>query len=156
MKTSLKTTVEIFADYFQFYIKDGVANPFAPTDWNELDVLRKVKVAQNLIVICPVRNMTVSVEIEVQSLKPNIDINDFDHVVLCSLDLPSGVLVVDQCTGTEVLRWQISSGTYCVLAIFSNLDSLSENGLDGADHYRVVLWPDRSNELKVLKQYVGQ
>ncbi|WP_157598037.1 MULTISPECIES: hypothetical protein [unclassified Rhizobacter] len=145
---------EVFADYNQFYVQDGGIFPDAPTDWTDVDVERRAKAAANVLVICPLRNATVPVTLEVFDSAPTIDLAGYDHVIRCSLDLPTGNLQVHECTGGEVYSRAVPPGTYTVLALFSGLNSLSENGLDGEDSYRLVIWASRTPvSLEVLKAW---
>ncbi|MGO4812145.1 competence protein ComJ [Cupriavidus sp. 2MCAB6] len=66
-------TFDVFADYHQFYVQDRGINPEAPTDWTDEDVERRAKVADNVVVICPLRNMTVPVTLELHEAEPAID-----------------------------------------------------------------------------------
>jgi hypothetical protein len=143
----------LFADYFQFYLWDAEINPEAPTEWDEADVQRRLKVAPHVVVVCPIRNMTVPVEVQVHDEEPAYDPNQWDHIAECSLDLLSGKLQVHECTGGSVGHFTVSPGTYRVRAFYGALDTLRNNALDGDDHYLVVLWPGTATELKVIKQY---
>jgi len=151
-----REAVEVFADYHQFYIQDGQVNPPAPEDWTDADVVNRVKVASNVVVICPVRNMSVPVEVELHSSEPKFDAGEVDHIVECSLELPSGNLQVHECTGGPVLDWRINPGQYHVVALFSRLGSLSDDGLEGEDRYRVLLWPGAERSLCVVQEWSGQ
>ncbi len=54
----------IFADYHQFYIWDpATSGQQVPVDWSDHDVANRVKVAPGVVVVCPVRQMTVPVEV---------------------------------------------------------------------------------------------
>ncbi len=148
--------LEIVADYCQFYVWDGGVDPQAPEVWSEADVQRAVKVAEHVVVVCPIRNMSVPVELEVSTSEPSYDLEAHDHVVLCSLRISSGCLQVHECTGGEKLRLSVAPGVYKVLVLFSNLGALSADGLEGKDRYRVVLWPGVDGPLQVLKQWPGE
>lgn len=148
-----KFAFEVFADYHQFYLQDGQVFPDAPTDWTDEDVQRRVKVADNVVVVCPLRNMTVPVELLVQEAPPQLNFEQIDHAVRCSLDLPSGILQVHECTGGEVLRLDIRPGHYGVYLEFTGLATISEDGLDGKDAYRITVWPDAPTPLAVLKNW---
>lgn len=145
--------VEVFADYHQFYVQDGGVNPDAPTDWTDEDVESRAKVSQNVVVICPVRNMTVPVSVEVYDSQPSYELSHVDHAIRCSLALPTGGLQIHECTGGERLRVSITPGTYGVIALFTGLSLLSEDGLEGEDAYRVLLWPASAMPLEVLKRW---
>lgn len=146
---------EVFADYHQFYLQDGGIYPDAPTDWTDDDVQRRVKAIDHVVVICPLRNMTVPVVLELHDSEPSIDLSDYDHVVQCTVDLPTGELQIHECTGGEILRQKVEPGYYAVLALFSGLETIDESGLEGNDAYRLLLWPTSSAlPLAVIKAWM--
>lgn len=150
----MKFDVEVFADYYQFYVQDGVVEPSAALDWTDEDIEHRAKVSENLVVICPLRNMEVPVSVEIHASNPLLDWNEYDHVVQCGLALPSGVLQIHECTGGEVLRINIDPGCYDVLAMYGGLDAIDDHGLEGDDFYRIALWPAAEVEpLRVLKSW---
>lgn len=148
-----KQSFELFADYFQFYLWDEDVSPEAPTDYTDEDVTRRLKAAPHVVVVQPVRNMTVPVTIEIHAAEPEFDPAVWDHIVECSLALPSGRLQVHECTGGSVAQFTVAPGTYRVRAFYGGLDSLDESGLEGDDHYTVALWAAPEGELRVLKQW---
>jgi len=147
---------ELFADYHQFYVWDAGVSPQVPEDYSEDDVRRRVKVGPNVVVIQPVRQMTVPVELRVCPEDPGFDPSVWDHVAECHLDLPTGALQVHECTGGVVLDLAVAPGSYRVRALFAGLDTLSEDGLDGDDRYTIVLWPAPPVPLRILKQWEGE
>jgi len=146
-------SIEVFADYHQFYVQDGGVNPPAPEDWTDKDVANRVKVALNVAVICPVRDMSVPVEIELHDCEPNDPREEWDHVVYCSLALPTGHLQVHECTGDAVLDWRIRPGEYRLLVLFGGLAEISDDGLTGQDHYKVLVWPGALAPLSVNRSW---
>jgi hypothetical protein len=155
MHTLHRAELEIFADYHQFYVQDGGVEPDAPTDWTDTDIGHRVKVEENVVVVCPLRNMSVPVVVEVTDSEPPFTFEGLDHIVSCSLRLPTGCLQVHECTGGERLRLSIAAGTYRMLIFFSGLNSISASGLEGNDQYRVVLWQGSDTPLIVLKEWVA-
>lgn len=145
--------LSLFADYYQFTVQDGGVFPDAPTDWTSDDIDRRVKVAPNVVVVCPLRNDTVPVQVEVHDRAPQIDLDGYDHAVRASLDLPTGILQIHECTGGERLRLTLAPGPYAVLALFSGLETIDEAQGEGEDTYRVLLWPDASAPVDVLKAW---
>lgn len=152
----MKRAYSIFADYHQFYLWDKDVAPDAPTDYSDTDVERRIKSAPNVVVIRPERNMDVPVELEVVTTEPNSDFSQWDHVAEASLELPSGHLEIHECTGGPIDQINLSPGTYRVRAYFGALNELSEDGLDGNDHYRLVLWPASFAPTVVLKRFPGR
>ena len=143
--------VDVFADYFQIYIQDGGIDPSAPEDWTEADIANRSKVAENVVVVCPLRNMTVPVEIELHNSEPVPGEVRPDHIVECSIALPTGHLQMHECTGGPVLNWQIASGTYRVRLSYFGLDTVTADGLVGKDSYKFELWPGEFKELFVSR-----
>ena len=146
-------SAKVFADYFQFYLWDKGVSPDAPTEWTDEDVANRLKSAPNVVVVCPVRNMTVPVEVEVLASEPMLQAGLWDHIAECTLELPTGQLELHECTGGSAGVLPVVPGSYRVRAYFGRLGSLSADHLSGEDHYRVVLWPAPSNPLRVLKRW---
>ena len=146
-------SVEVFADYFQFYVWDGGANPKPPDEYAEQDLKNMAVTATNVFVVNPVRNMDVPVEVHIHEADPGYAAADWDHIVEGHLDLPTGHLQVCQVMGDTALDTRIARGSYHLRALYRGLDSLSEDGLDGEDVYRVVLWPGPARPLSVVKQW---
>lgn len=149
----VKKRYDIFADYFQFYLWDEEKGPDVLIDYTDEDVRRRITAAPFVVAIQPVRNMTVPVEVEVTGAPPALELDDWDHVAEASLELPSGRLEIQELAGTSIDVLPILPGTYRVRAYFGGLNTLSYDGLEGDDRYRIVLWPASFAPVKVLKQY---
>jgi hypothetical protein len=148
---------QVFADYHQFYVWDAGVKPSAPIDYTDADFRHRVKIAPNVVVILPIRNMTVPVELDVCSSDPGVELPRWDHVAECSLELPTGRLQVHECTGGAILDLSVAPGTYRLRAHFTGLGLLSKDGLRGADHYKIVLWREAaSTPLRIMKQWEGE
>jgi len=145
--------LSVFADFHQFYLWDSGVDPKAPEDWSNEDVSNMVKQTKNVLVVCPIRNVSVPVRISLFETRPLFNLDRYDHVVLGSLELPSGQLQLHESTGQSVLEWKLDPGTYGVLVLFSGLRSTSANNLEGQDQYHVVLWPGLIKSLEVLKNW---
>lgn len=146
---------KIFADYFQFYLWDETTAPEPPEVWSDEDCRRRIKVAPHVVVICPVRNMTVPVEIRIHEKEPSCDAEQWDHIAECSLNLPGGKLEIHECTGGSAGRFEVAPGCYRLRAQYGALDTLRDNHLDGDDHYLIDLWPGSGIDLKIVKNYDG-
>ncbi|WP_430898083.1 MULTISPECIES: hypothetical protein [unclassified Paraflavitalea] len=81
------------------------------------------------------------------------DFSSYDHVVEAGVDIESGVLQVLDCPGSNVeFELELVPGTYGVRVYSLNLKSVL--GDSGEDYYIIELWPDRSRERIVIKQFV--
>lgn len=70
-----------------------------------------------------------------------------------SIEVQSGRIVIAGCTDyfPEAKRLEVRPGTYRARIYYGDLDTLSQDGLAGNDHYRVVLWPSPPDNITVLK-----
>jgi hypothetical protein len=97
--------------------------------------------------------MTVPVVLEIHSVEPPLDLNAWDHVTQCSIEVPSGRIVIAGCTESfpDAARIDVPPGVYQARVSYGALDALSDDGLDGDDHYRVQLWPGPACPVCILK-----
>lgn len=158
MKHMSAIELTLFADYFQFYLQDELAQESLADSWTDDATNRLLAVASGSIGVGTVRNMDVPVTIEVLDVEPALDSEKWDHITQCSIDIPSGKLVIAGCTDyfPDAKRIHVSPGTYVARIPYGALNTLSEDRLDGSDHYRVQLWPGHSALPRVLKQRVAQ
>ncbi|QPF87667.1 hypothetical protein IC762_15830 [Bradyrhizobium genosp. L] len=147
--------LSLFADYFQFYIQDELADDVdLSRAWTEEATDRLLAVAPGIIGIGTVRNMHVPVSVQILEHEPADDFSEWDHVVQTSLDIASGSIVIAGCTDyfPDAMRIEVAAGTYRTRVSYGALETLSEDGLEGNDHYRVQLWPGPSTTVRILKQ----
>ena len=145
---------KLVADYYQFYLQDESAVGDLSNSWTQQAVDRLLAIAPGTIGVGTVRNMTVPIVVEIRDAEPDEDMTEWDQVNECDLDVQSGRIVVAGCTDyfPDSARIDISPGSYRARLYYGNLEALSEDGLDGDDHYKVVLWSAEPGPLKVLKQ----
>jgi hypothetical protein len=141
----------LFADYHQFYLQDEEADGDLSDSWNEQDLLA---VAPGTIGVGAVRDMDVPVEVEIRDSEPVDDLAEWDHVMECGIEVPSGRIVVAGCTDyfPDAARIPVKPGKYRARIYYGDLESLSEDGLEGDDHYKVVLWPSEDMSVRVVKR----
>lgn len=146
--------LELFADYFQFYLQDEAAPGDLSDAWNPGAVERMIAVADGVVGFGTVRNMEVPVTLELRDDAPAPDLDGFDHVVEAALLMRGASLVVAGCTDhlPDAARFALAPGSYRVRLSASGLDTLSANGLDGDDRYLVQVWPAAPAEPVVRKQ----
>src|SRR5579863_3707990 len=127
--------INLFADYYQFYLQDEPANGDLSTAWTNEAVARLLAVGPGVVGVGTVRNTNVPVTVSILGAEPPVELGAFDHVVECSLSVESGRIVVAGCTDyfPDALRIEAPPGMYRVRVGYSALDSLSANGLEGND-----------------------
>ena len=138
----MRRDFELFADYFQFYLQDESANGNLES-WSEEAVARFLAIPPGSIGVGTVRNMNVPVSVEVLDVEPEPDFTSWYHVTECSLDVPTGRIVLAGCTDyfPDAARIEVPPAVYRARIPYGALDTVSANGLDGDDRYRVQLWP---------------
>jgi hypothetical protein len=146
---------KLFADYHQFYVQDEGVEGDLSDSWTPEATARDLAVAPGTIGIGTARNATVPVVIEIMDGEPDDDLNNWDQVTECSIEVSSGRLVIAGCTDyfPNAARIDIPSGCYRARIYSGNFNSLSDDGLNGDDHYRVVLWKAAPGPVLVVKTY---
>lgn len=144
----------MFADFHQFYLQDEWVDGDLSDAWDEHAEQRLLDVALGVVGIGTVRNMDVPVCVEILTAAPALDLDAFDHVVECAPEVGSGRIVVAGCTDyfPDAKRIEVPAGTYRLRASFAGLDTLSSDGLDGEDRYRIQRWQAPAIAPMVLKQ----
>jgi hypothetical protein len=150
---SHRCKLSVFADYFQFYAWDPeISAREAPTDWTEGDIQARAKMADGVVVLCPVRNMQVPVEVGLWQQPPEIQLAAWQHIVEAPLRT-NGTLEIHECTGGSLSAFSVEPGDYTVRALYRGLDTLSDDGLDGRDEYELQIWKAKCPTLRVLRQW---
>jgi hypothetical protein len=143
----------LFADYHQFYLQDEAVQGDLSDAWTEQTVANLLALAPGTIGVGTVRDMEVPVEVEIVESEPEEGFDVWDQVNECDIEIMSGTIVIAGCTDyfPEAARIKVKPGSYRARIYYGNLDSLSEDGLDGDDHYRLILWMSEPKGLRVLK-----
>lgn len=151
----MKYEFSIFADYFQFYLEDENSVTDTSVIWTEPAFNDFIAVAPSFVAIATVRNMDVSVKVEVINSERQENIEEWNHITECSLNIPSGSLVIRGCTDyyPDAERIQLTPGNYRIRIYYGGLDTVSANNLDGNDHYRIVMWPGKYIPIRVVKRH---
>ncbi len=144
---------EIFADYKQFYLWDGGRTNQAPTDYTDDDVRRRIKPGRHVVVVQPERRWHVPVAVEIHDAEPPVVEAEWDHIAEASLHLPTGALQVHECIGGVVASFELPPGWYRVRSLHARLATVT--GIEGDDHYCVLVWPAPEALVAVIKQFDG-
>lgn len=162
MSEAIHRTVTVFADNFQFHLQDKKAECEYPESWNE-EIMNALFVAgRGVVGIGTVRDLDVDVDVQVNDKpleereKENIpDLSQWDHAVQCTLELPSGELLITGPTAPpeEAAIFQLKPGNYGVRIFWSNLDEVEAIGFEGEDTYKIEMWPDTELDTRVLKRW---
>ena len=145
----------LFADYFQLYLRDE-DHPGLPEDYTDVAVARRLMVAPYAAILHTARNMDVPLRVEWHERPPARDVDAWQHVAEAHFACPSGRLVLAGLSDFEpdAPRLPVTAGPLGLRASFAGLDTLSEDGLDGDDRYRIQLWPEVGpQDVQLLKAW---
>ncbi|HEY1683598.1 MAG TPA: hypothetical protein VGG19_02450 [Tepidisphaeraceae bacterium] len=158
MAEILKRHFELLADYHQFYLQDESVKGDLSESWTPDATKRLLAVAPGTIGVGTVRNRKVSVDVEVHVAEPVESFDEWDQVNDCSIEICSGRIVVAGCTDyfPDAARIDVPPAIYRARVLYGNLGSVSDDGLEGQDRYRVVLWSGNTLAPTVLKQRQGE
>jgi hypothetical protein len=148
-----KFQFELFADYFQFYLQDESVKGDLSESWTQEAVDRLLATAPGTVGVGTVRNTIVPVVVEIGDAAPEDDIGEWDQVNECTLEAPSGRVVIAGCTDylPDAARIELPPGAYRARIYYGQLNAVSPDGLKGDDHYKIVLWGAAPGPVRVLK-----
>jgi len=157
MKMTQQIKLEVFADYFQFFIQDEKVTGDLSNSWTEEAVELLLATTDGTIGVGTIRNMDVPVTIKTFDTEPPF-LNDYENTIgqinECDIQVNSGKIAIAGCTDyfPEAKRIELKNGIYRARIYYGNLDKISEDGLDGDDFYEIHLWlTDKKQELKTIK-----
>lgn len=147
---------ELFADYFQFYLQDESVSGDLSDAWTDEAVERLLAITDGTLGVGTVRNMDVGTILKIYDSEPEL-INksqSIHQINECDLEMVSENLVIAGCTDyfPDAMRIKIGKGVFRARIYYRDLDSLSEDGLDGDDSYEIHLWPsDEKSGIRIIK-----
>lgn len=144
----------LFADYFQFYVEDENLEGTTEHIWdNEKATKLGLAIGKGIIAVGTERNFTVPFTFEIHDSEPDDDFSIWDKIYECSVNVPSGILVILGCTDyrPDAGRVKVSPQCYRARIYYGALDSVKEFD-KGDDHYKMTLWAAPFAEMKVLKE----
>jgi hypothetical protein len=147
---------QLFADYFQFYVEDEGPKDTTEHIWEDKRTVEiGLALEKSLIAVSTERNFTVPFTLEIHDSEPDDDFSDWDRVNECSIEVPSGILVIFGCTDyrPDAVRVTISPQCYRARIYSGGLDTVMEFD-KGNDHYKMALWAAPFSELKILKERI--
>jgi hypothetical protein len=147
--------LQFFTEYYQFYIRDKNTQASADSEifWTPQASEDKMAVEEGLLGISVAKYAEIKVLVNVHQQKHNIfSLQNYDHIVESSIDIPSGILQILNCTGMQLqLQIELTPGTYTVRSSSANLTTVQ--GDEGDDFYVIDIYPSEKKERTVLKKY---
>jgi hypothetical protein len=118
-----KYELDLFADYYQFYLQDEQADGDLSDSWTEQATTDLFALTLGTIGIGTVSNSDVPATVEVHNSEPEHDFDEWDRIIECSIDVPSGRIVVAGCTDyfPDAARISVEPGVYQARVFMANL-----------------------------------
>jgi hypothetical protein len=141
---TMERTFEVFADYHQFVVADAGSDLRGLEDaWTGEAIARGHVGGRDYVGVGTARAVEVPVTVRVLAAEPGPAGADWQRVGETGLEVPSGELLVAAVTAAQGdgERFSLTPGRYRARVLATGLDTLSPNGLSGADRYAVELWP---------------
>lgn len=153
----------LFADYSQLHILDEKSESPVGEDWTDAALADRVAVVRDALAVRTEVDVDVRVEVEVLDAAPADDSDEFDHVVLVTIAVPSGSLVVMGNSDflPDADKFAVPAGWVTVEVSKWNLAAAIEAGMDAGESdetiekIRLLVWPSdaTSNTVTVRKRW---
>lgn len=149
-----KFKFNVLADYKQFEVRDAVATGDLSSAWTEQAVKELIAIVPGAIGIGTARNSYVPVELFILDSPPTENDLVWDQIVECGIEISSGRLqIIDgESYLGNIKEVEVDSGAYRVRVYYGELGSVSVDGLDGKDFYRIIIWKNSiDNSIRLIK-----
>ncbi len=148
--------VTVFAEDYHFCLHDEKAEIEWSETWEQDNFDNMLSVGHLVVGVGTARDKDVPVSVEVVEKEPDDDdLSDWDHVTECNLELPSGKMLISGPTESLDLaaRITVEPGMYRMRIYYGALEEVDDDGFEGDDFYRVVLWRGKIAQNKVIKRW---
>jgi hypothetical protein len=132
--------LQIYADYYQFYVADLASTCDTGEIWNDEASSRQFACGDGLVAVGTKRYGTVPVRIENYPIEPKLDPRGIDRINECTLTISTKLGVGNYISSADLTPVDISPGMYGVRVLYIHQDQV-ENDEKGNDQYVVQLWP---------------
>ncbi|HYK54241.1 MAG TPA: hypothetical protein VEV38_11975 [Candidatus Eremiobacteraceae bacterium] len=134
-----------YAGWNQVHLKDETSTDDLSMQWTPEAVARELAIGDRVLGIGTYRDTNVPFEVDVFEKPPDpVGGESWDRINDVTIDVQSGALVLWGCGEywPTSPRISVKPGSYAVRIFYGGKDTLSEDGVDGADHYRIWIWPN--------------
>ena len=146
--TKLHLTMAV--DYSQIFVEDSLRDKgYLDNDMPALEYQRdKISIGSNWFAIHTTGDICVPLVVEIVEDEPIFNEQQWDQIVKCSIDVPSGVLSIYEASGeNDIISIKLpSSGIYGAMIGYADLEKpfisngyTDDEGMFG-DHYQLTLW----------------
>jgi hypothetical protein len=147
--------LRVSAECWQFLIADAWAE--GDLSWDERTLIELFTLAPGTIGIGTNCEGLVSVEVQLWSSNAEFDAQPWDHVVECSIEVPSGRIAVAGCFEIlfeDAFSFTLTPGKYRARICFGNQYECGDGDPTCMGHYMIMLWPSQNSDARVIKRSV--
>jgi hypothetical protein len=107
------------------------------------------------LLIGTLRSFTVPFHVEIFDDRPELDLENWDHVNECSIEVYAKLVFSGVADSEEqMIVVDLPKGIYGVFIAYKGLGTIDEMGIEGNDEYYAFLWPSAEHLNKqVVKQW---
>jgi hypothetical protein len=140
--------LKFFTEYYQFYIQDKKTKASTDSEifWTSQASEDKIAVEEGLLGISVAKYAEIIVQVNIHpQAQTFFNLQDYDHIVEASINSPSGILQVLDCTAMQLqLEINVTPGIYTVRSSSANLKTVQ--GDVGNDFYVIDIYPSEKIE----------
>lgn len=135
--------LELLADYGQIHIVDPDHATGEGPAWTSEEVEAMLALGPGIVAFGTARSMETPVRVELHAERPGVDPDQWDQIAECFISSPSRRILVKGPTeyDPDAFALDLPSSCMAVRILWTGLDSIGEDGLEGDDRYVVQLWP---------------
>jgi len=144
----------IDGNYHQFYLEDGEYPKETDSDfWTEEAFKRHLAICNGCIGFGSMTSLDLNVTVDLFNARPDLNLDQYDHIVEASISVSSGCLVVCGCVDyrPEAKHICVANGEYRVRYCIQDIHTV-KNEFDGKEKYFVWVWPEKRTSVEVIKQ----
>ena len=160
MSIEIQQTFQLHTDHFQFYLEDlGIEHDTSHLWHDRTEHL--LQSLDGLLAIGTARwGLNTSITIQIQHQAPqDTDLTIWEHIREAHLRTISGNLRLTTPEGDphQAPVIPITPGIYMVRVYYGNMSAVSDElAPEGADHYKLIVWPDLLSEGQTYDQSPGR
>jgi hypothetical protein len=145
---------DVLTEHFQVILMDPTSEDDFSKIWTEHALQLMLAVGERAIAVGTLRQTTVRLDVAVSHERPSVNLSEADHAAEGSIALPSGTLVVMDCTAR---RYEptiaVAPGNYALLFLVSGVATIRDESTEADDCYRVFLWPAERCASRLIKHW---
>lgn len=146
-----------YTSHHQFYVQDSepIGSPGDPSFWTRASTEDRVAIGDGLLAFGTGSYDVVRIRVEFHQAAPEIDPEQWDHIVEAGLQVRTRTVLVFGCIRMSGLFFRVRPGHFRVRCCMANLLLATDSTGDAGDWYQVQFWPSEPEGPKVMKRWIA-